>query len=251
MRAKTYFDMHAHHHAYHKDPAFYVPIIDHVRNLKFGPDKKIRILDLGCGDGSFIKNMIAAGMNAEFIGSDISSAMIHIAKKKLNGQSGVELFIADGFKLPLTSETKFDLIHIDSVLHHLIGKTRAKSQYIASQMLGMLTSRLSENGILVVEEMYYVSYLIPQITSSLIFYGLKLLNLLRLDLSRIISEYQPGLEVNFFYDEQIERMLGRHGDTVLLIKRDPDTVPKLYRFFLLKEFGHISYSVTARGSNLA
>ncbi len=245
MRAKSYFDMHSHHSAYHKGPNFYVPLIDHLK-LRFIPDNKLRILDIGCGDGSFIKNMIEAGINAEFIGSDISSSMINIAKEKLNGQSGVELFVADGFELPLIAETKFDLIHIDSVLHHLVGKTRSKSQYLANQLLDVLTKRLSENGILVVEEMYYISYLIPQITSSLIFYGLKILDTLHLDLSRIIKKYQPGLEVNFFYDKQIERMLREYGDPVVLIKKDPDTVPRLYRFLLLKEFGHISYSVRAK-----
>ena len=112
-------------------------------------------------------------------------------------------------------------------------------------MLKLLSDRLSENGVLVVEEMHYVSHLKPNITSSIIFYGLKLLNFLHLDISRIIKEFELGLEVNFLYDKEIEKLLEQYG-TVRLIKKDLlKKVPKLYQFFLVKEVGHISYMVTA------
>ena len=112
-------------------------------------------------------------------------------------------------------------------------------------MLNLLIDRLSDNGILVIEEMHYVSYIIANITSSVIFYGLKLLNFLHLDVSRIINEIQPGLEVNFLYDREIEKLLEPYG-IVRLIKKEPwKKIPKLYKFFLLKEAGHISYMVTA------
>jgi hypothetical protein len=31
------------------------------------------------------------------------------------------------FKMPLRQEARFDLFHIDSVLHHIVGRTRDKS----------------------------------------------------------------------------------------------------------------------------
>jgi hypothetical protein len=93
--------------------------------------------------------------------------------------------------------------------------------------------------------MHYVSHIKPNITSSIIFYGLKLLNFLRLDIGRILNEIQPGLEVNFLYDKEVEKLLEQYG-TVCLIKKDLwKKIPKLYKFFLLKELGHISYMVTA------
>lgn len=235
---KSYFDMHAHNHTYHKDPGFYIPIINHIR--KIGSDEKIRILDLGCGDGSFIKGMIGADIRADFIGTDVSHVMVNMAKKNLYDHK-TKLFVADGFNLPLRAGIKFNLIHLDSVLHHLIGKTRSESMHLVNRMIDLLTHLLSENGILVVEEMYYVSYLIPGITSSIIFYGLKLLNLLHLDVSKIMSTFQLGLEVNFLHDKEIEALLKTYGNKVSLVKKDPTKVPVLYRFFLLRTFGHISY----------
>ena len=87
------------------------------------PVGRIKILDIGCGDGSFIKNALVAGVDADFVGFDISINMLKMAKNSLDCP-GVQLLAADGFKMPLKPEAKFDLIHIDSVLHHLIGKTR-------------------------------------------------------------------------------------------------------------------------------
>ena len=166
-----------------------------------------------------------------------------MAKNNLDYQR-VELFVTDGLKLPIKSEIRFDLLHIDSVLHHLIGNTRSQSMALVNLMLDLLIDRLSDNGVLVIEEMHYVSYIITNITSSLIFYGLKLLNFLHLDVSRLINEFQPGLEVNFLYDEEIEKLLERYGIVCLIKKETWKNIPRLYKFFLLKEAAHI-YMITA------
>jgi SAM-dependent methyltransferase len=240
-KIKSYFDNHATLHAYHNDPSFYLSLISHIKKIESG--SRIKILDVGCGDGGFIKSTIMTGIDAVFVGTDVSHSMINMAKNNLDC-SKVELFIADGFKLPIKSEIKFDLIHISSVLHHLIGNTRSQSMFLINRMLDLLIDRLSENGVLAIDELHYVSHIIPNITSSVIFYGLKLLNFLHLDLSRIRIEFQPGLEVNFLYDKKLEKLLERYGK-VNLIKKEMWKMPNFYKFFLLKEFGSISYIVTA------
>jgi SAM-dependent methyltransferase len=247
-KIKSYFENHAHHHPYHnhhaynKDPSFYDSIISHMQKIESGG--RIKVLDVGCGDGSFIKSTIMTGIDALFVGTDLSHTLINSAKNNLDYKR-VELFVADGFKLPIKSETKFDLIHIDSVLHHLIGNTKYQSMSLVKLLLKVLSDRLSENGVLVIGEMHYVSHIKPTITSSIIFYGLKLLNFLHLDISRILNEFQPGLEVNFLYDKEIEKLLEQYG-AVRLIKKELWTkIPKLYQFFLLKEAGQVYYMVTA------
>ena len=166
-----------------------------------------------------------------------------MAEKNLDG-SNVDLIVADAFNMPFKQEEEFDLIHIDSVLHHLIGKTRADSVRLMDLFCKQLRDRLSENGSLLVEEVYYSSHLFPQITSCMIFYGLKLLNFLHLDISKIVVDLLPGLEVNFLHHKQIEELLQQYG-TIQLIKQTPWQVPRLYRLFLLKDLGHISYIITA------
>jgi SAM-dependent methyltransferase len=189
-----------------------------------------------------MNSALTAGINADFVGFDISINMLKMAKNSLDC-SRVQLLAADGFRLPLKPEAKFDLIHIDSVLHHLIGKTRGDSIRLTDLFCKQLRDRLCENGSLIVEEVYYASHLFPQITSCTIFYGLKLLNFLHLDVSNIIGELLPGLEVNFLHHKQIVELLEQYG-TIQLIKQTPWQVPRLYRFLLLKDLGHISYVIT-------
>jgi len=186
--------------------------------------------------------MLATGINALLVGFDISVNMLKTAKKSVDNTK-VELIAADGFEMPLRQEVTFDLIHIDSVLHHLVGSTKDKSIQLANLFCNQIMDRLSAEGSIVVEEIYYVSHLFPTISSWFIFYGLKLLNLLHIDASKIFKEFNPGLEVNFLGDKEIEKLLGSYG-TVRLINKTPWPRPMLYRLLFLKDFGHITYMLT-------
>jgi len=239
LSVKSFFDTHSHHHAYHKDPTFYDPIVNYLKKTELGG--RLRILDLGCGDGKFIKSMIAGGVKGEFYGADISFSMINLAKEDLRDK-GAELLVADGFKLPIKAGFEFDIIHIDAILHHLIGKTRGKSIQQVHRILDILVKSLSENGALLVEEFNFVSYCIPSITSFMLFYGLKLLNFLHLDVRKVTNEIQPGLEVNFFYDKQLQKLFEKYG-SVQIIRKKRHKVSRWKHLFLLKETGNISYLV--------
>jgi SAM-dependent methyltransferase len=241
-KVKSYFETHAHHHAYHTDQVVYRSIIDRILNMNL--KEKIKILDIGCGHGTFIESALSSGVDGSFFGTDVSLNMVHMAKANLNQRA--ELFVADGFSLPLRPDTKFDIIHLDSVLHHLVGETKGQSLDLVERLLGLLVDRLSETGILVIEEVYYDSFVISSITSSIVFYGLKLVNFFNLDIRKVVTEFEPGLEVNFLSEKQIERLLKRHGFAHLLLKVHWK-VPKLYRLFLLREIGHISYIVARSG----
>jgi hypothetical protein len=236
---QQFFNAHAHHHAYHRKPDFYVPLAQILRNI--GNGRKLRILDMGSGDGSFITEMINLQVLANFVGTDISKSMIEISNAGLKSPS-VHLLVSDGFKIPFRKDLKFDVIHIDSVLHHLIGRSVSQSTSMAFKMLRLLSSMLYDKGIIIVEEFYYNSYLLRHFTSSTIFYVLKFLNAFHFDLSKISDEIVPGLEVNFFDEEQIGRLLQDFGK-VDVIKRIPMEVSSHKRIFLLKEFGHITFLV--------
>jgi SAM-dependent methyltransferase len=235
--SKSYFDAHAHVHDYHKDPDFYRPLVAYLQNMV----PPIRLLDLGCGDGSFIKSIIKEGIRGNFVGIDISNSMMQTARNQLQG-CNVNLILADGFNLPLMPHYQFEFIHLDSILHHLVGKTQSSSKKLANDMLTILLAKLSEEGVMMVEEMFYESNIFPGFTSSIIFYGLKLINFLKLDLSRLASTIIPGLEVRFYSERELESILGQYGE-VKTIKRTRLRTSKLQRLFLQKEYGHVSLIV--------
>ena len=234
---KSFFE--SHFHRYVDKPDFYSLIAREVKNLVVR-DKQLSLLDVGCGDGRFIKALIKEGVSANYVAMDLSFNMLSNAATNLNCKE-VQLFLADAFKLPLKDSLEFDVIHVDSVLHHLIGRTRGKSMKLVEKMLNILNGKLSANGVLIIEEVYYSSYLIPTITSFLVFYGLKLINFFRLDLS-FTKEIRPGLEVNFLHEKQLIKNLEHYGSVVLLHK-EAARVPRTYQVFLLKESGHITYSI--------
>jgi SAM-dependent methyltransferase len=223
-------------HAYHKNPDFYQPIIAKIKKVS-----PLRLLDLGCGDGTFIKNIIEADVKGYFMGLDISSFMLQKAVNLLKDYQ-VDLITADGFGLPIKSDVKFDLIHLDSVLHHVIAKTRSQSRHLVNDLLGILFSRLSKNGFLMVEEMYYDSYIFPGFTSGIVFYGLKIANYLGLDLGKVIAHVVPGLEVNFYSINELLDTFSRHGDADVINKK-PLKTNAAQRLFLQKDFGHVSFVI--------
>ena len=237
-KVKNYFETHAHNHAYHWDPQIYDEIFKFLKNSN--QSDKETILDLGCGDGSFLKGALMSGIQGWCLGTDVSYSMIKTAKENLRNFN-VDLIVCDGFTLPMKVESQFDLIHIDSVLHHLIGKTRRTNMRLVTKMLRLLNKKLSKNGILIIEEVYYDSYVFQSITTAIIFYALKLLNFIHLDSSKMIKEIQLGLEVNFMPTGQIRVLLENLGGNTELLKKDPWRFPIFYRILLLKERGHITY----------
>lgn len=238
---KSYFEEHAHSHVYHNDPDVYKFIVTLI-NDKQVDNKAFKILDVGCGDGAFIKSLLRSNINADYVATDISYTMINLAKNNIDN-SGTLLLVSDAFNIPINRDYRFDLIHIDSVLHHIIGKTRGESKQMANKLLESLLEKLTKNGKIIIEEVNYDSYLVDEITSILIFYGLKILNKLGLDIHKLMNEFHKGLEVRFYSEKEFVTLLRNHGDPVLM-KKIPWKVTSLYKLFLLKRMGHITYFVT-------
>lgn len=77
-----------------------------------------KVLDVGCGPGHFV--LFCAEKGADIIGTDFSSSMLHLTKKRLqkNGLSGSLLRIDVSKGLPFR-ERAFDTVVCESVLNHL------------------------------------------------------------------------------------------------------------------------------------
>jgi 2-polyprenyl-3-methyl-5-hydroxy-6-metoxy-1,4-benzoquinol methylase len=241
---KSYFEHHSHDYA-DRHTQFYPSIANYLKNVTVknndnnnNVNNSLKLLDLGCGDGGFIKAMLGANVKFDYYGTDVSFGMIQLAKDNLLN-CNIKLFVADAFNIPIKEKTKFDIIHVDSVLHHLVDKTRRKSVDKVKQVIELLVNKLSDNGILIIEEWAFLSYIIPTMASFTIFYGLKLINLLGLDLS-FTSEIRPGLEVNFLHPNYLYKILNRYGSVCLFDKTNM-AFPFSYRLFMLQEKSHVTF----------
>ena len=208
---KSYFEKHSHHHAYHRDASSYAQTMESITQIL--GSRPLNILDVGCGDGSFISGLNKSGIEGKFIGIDLSHNLVVDASRDV--KKSADLLVGDGFNLPFRREVKFDAIHLDSVLHHIIGKTRRESKQLARNFLTFLRERLSEHGVIIVEELHFLSFFFPELTSSIIFYGLKILNRLRINLSSLNKEFQLGLEVNFFSRRSLEVLFEQYSEKIL------------------------------------
>ncbi len=200
-----------------------------------------RFLDLGCGDGTLIKSSSSLIADFQIVGTDVSYEMIKTARDNLRGIN-VDFIVCDGFNLPIKNEIRFDFIHAAYVLHHLIGPTKGKSLKLVSKLLRILRQRLSNKGILIIQEVYYDSYIIPSLTSALVFYMLKFLNFINLDINSIFKEFQLGLEVNFMNTVEIISLLEQLGGKVKMIGKDRWMIPLFSRILLLKDQGSVTFT---------
>jgi SAM-dependent methyltransferase len=240
---EEYFNTHVHDPSYDQLPEFYERTIEFTHEHQQKAGRPITILDVGCGNGAFIEKALESGISvALIVGVDVSQGMIDVAKERLVKFQNLKLEVANGFELSKILNTKFDIIHIDSVLHHLIARTQGSSKKLATRMIKELLKLSSHDGIIIVEELHYKSAIIPKITSKIIFYGLKLLNALHIDGRRFVPDFHAGLEVNFFHQQEIVEMLSAFGQ-VTIVHSEKFEIGKIMRFFLLNEFGKVTFSL--------
>lgn len=85
---------------------------------------RLKILDIGVGDGIYEKSLSSKGISAEFYGVDISQQQLDRAKKVLKVAKKVDL---DEAKLPFP-DNFFDIVIVSEVLEHLIFPEKALSE---------------------------------------------------------------------------------------------------------------------------
>lgn len=80
-----------------------------------GPNKKTKILEIGCGDGEFTKRLMKFSDNV--VATDVTPEVIKRAKK-LNDRKRAKYLVDDCEKMQFKSNT-FDIICGISILHHV------------------------------------------------------------------------------------------------------------------------------------
>ena len=99
--------------------------------------KKFVILDIGCGVGA--NALYLKDKYSKYIGVDISSEMIRIAKRFCKNLKNVEFHASNIKDFKITKDLKIDLVLMDGALHHMtelskifgINTTKLRSIYLA------------------------------------------------------------------------------------------------------------------------
>lgn len=76
-----------------------------------------RILDVGCGDGTYTIDLFEGGRPASMYGFDPAREAIAVARQKIAGRP-VAFAAHDAYAVPLPDRS-FDIAHLRGVLHHL------------------------------------------------------------------------------------------------------------------------------------
>src|SRR6185369_7057776 len=105
-------------------------------------NKKIRILDFGCGKGKIFGELLMLNPQAEIIGVDVSRKALDFTKKKFPKQKFYK--ISDGDKLPFQTNS-FDFIIASDVLEHV---------YDTENVFSELARILKKNGKILISVPY-------------------------------------------------------------------------------------------------
>ena len=84
--------------------------------LQHIPPSAKRVLDAGCGDGTYANDIKRARSSLEIVGFDPASEAVRVARSRY---PGIEFVVGDVLRAETFPEGKFDLIILRGVLHHV------------------------------------------------------------------------------------------------------------------------------------
>jgi len=108
-----------------------------VLSIPFEKDKKIKIIDLGCGTGTIALKIKTAFPNSEISCLDIAENMIKMAQIKLG--ENIDYYVNDFYKFNF--DKKYDVIVSSLALHHLANDEDKKMFY------EKIYNALTDNGV--------------------------------------------------------------------------------------------------------
>jgi hypothetical protein len=195
--------------------------------------KKCNLLDIGGGGGCFTKICKEHFQETNLCIIDPSKSLLQ--KQNIDG---IKLVIG---KLPneLNICEKFDFIHIKEVLHHVTGSSIVDSKKLFFDSLINARSLLNDNGYILVHELFYESYLIPTFTRTIIFYLLKLQNLLRIKIPE--KSFLMDLDVCFYTRHELRKIFRDLDFNVIDYYEENWANTKIKKIGLLRDWGRMCF----------
>jgi demethylmenaquinone methyltransferase / 2-methoxy-6-polyprenyl-1,4-benzoquinol methylase len=127
------------------------------------------ILDLACGTGDMIRELIGVFPQTRMTGIDFSEKMLHLAKKKISAQTS-SLCCGDAMKLPIAAN-RFDAITCVFGLRNFQSLTQGLAEIVRTLKLGghlaVLEFQPPGNGFFAFFFNFYFERILPRIGSRI------------------------------------------------------------------------------------
>ena len=189
-----------------------------------------RFLDIGCGSGRFLNYAFQDMAEENLYGIDISAEMLP-DEPTLNEQ----YLLGSATAPPLRTE-QFEMIHMENVLHHIVGNSRTESKKMARKTIDKCLSLLQPGGYFLLSELFYEGPVYPPLPSYIIFNVLKHMP----NLSSIVDpEAIPGLSVSFFTRSELVDVIDNSSADLLDAQIQYWEAQTLLRKVLIKDYGQI------------
>jgi len=202
--------------------------VTHVQSLKAKT-----LLDIGGGSGTFADLVKQHLPDVEVTVVDPSQALLD----KIGNQTIEKINRKLPNNLNLTTGRDFGIIHVKEVLHHVVGNSVSASKELLTESLQAIASRLADNGHLVIDEVYYESFIFPPFTRNSIFYLLRLQNSLRVRFP--VYGFLKDLQVCFYTRRELLEELTKNGFCILEHREVPFASNFTKKVGLLKKWGHV------------
>jgi len=157
------------------------------------------ILDIGCSTGSFISCLNYFGLDMEITALDPSKN----ALDRINFQNVIKIQGHLPYRVPANS--KYSYIHIQDVLHHVTGNSVNESKKMVVDSLKTLRNILTDDGFILLGDLFYESYIFPTFTRSTIKTMLNFQN--KFGMKVPFKEFIDGLDVCFYTRDEFRSMI--------------------------------------------
>ncbi|AFZ01565.1 class I SAM-dependent methyltransferase [Calothrix sp. PCC 6303] len=102
-------------HKYDRRWSFYIEATIQATLSRLDIHSGDRILDLGCGTGTLIQNLLKVAPETEIVGLDPSAEMLNVARQKL--PAAIDLKVGSATSIPFSSNS-FDVLISTSAFHY-------------------------------------------------------------------------------------------------------------------------------------
>lgn len=198
------------------------------REMKPLPDNlEGRLLEIGCGS-----RLTYAPRNGEACGIDIS---LEMARHFTKNNPFVHMVLADAKLLPFQNGS-FDIVVMNTVLHHLVGGTPRKSMHNATYALNEVKRILRHSGELLILELVSRSF----IFSLIMFYTTLLCAKLGIDID--LFDIHSGVVTFFFTNDALKHISSKAGFAI------KESESECWRFLKVQLGRRVTYSLKPNSS---